>query len=102
MWVSSGSSRRALRRPWPAIPLGTGSTPASMVLQIAPSTCYEHARCRMVPSRRSKRAQQDAELSAHIRRVFDANFGVNGVRKVWRQLAHENIAVDAFARRIVG
>ena len=64
----------------------------SMVLQIAPSTWYEHARCRTDPDRRSKRAKQDAELSAHIRRVFEANFGVDGVRKVWRQLARENIA----------
>ena len=64
----------------------------SMVLQIAPSTWYEHARCRTDPDRRSKRAKQDAGLSAHIRRVFEANFGVDGVRKVWRQLARENIA----------
>ena len=64
-----------------------GVEPMCRVLQIAPSTWYKHARCRTDPSRRSKRAKQDAELSVHIRRVFDANFGVYGVRKVWRQLA---------------
>ena len=69
-----------------------GVEPMCRVLQIAPSTWYEHARCRADPSCRSKRATQDAELSVHIRRVFDANFGVYGVRKVWRQLARENIA----------
>jgi transposase InsO family protein len=30
---------------------------------------------------------------AHIRRVWDENFQVYGVRKVWRQLAREGVAV---------
>jgi putative transposase len=32
-------------------------------------------------------------LSAEIRRVYEANFRVHGVRKVWRQLAREGIVV---------
>jgi transposase InsO family protein len=32
-------------------------------------------------------------LQAQIRTVFDANFGVYGVRKVWRQLGREGISV---------
>ena len=32
-------------------------------------------------------------LKAHIRRVWDENFQVYGVRKVWRQLGREGIAV---------
>ncbi len=35
------------------------------------------------------RARRDAVLSAEIRRVYEANFRVYGVRKVWRQLARE-------------
>jgi putative transposase len=58
------------------------------VLQVAPSTYYSakgRAPCR--------RAERDAELKAHIRRVFDANYGVYGARKVWRQLNREGIPV---------
>ncbi len=32
-------------------------------------------------------------LQTQVRRVFEANFGVYGVRKIWRQLAREGIAV---------
>ena len=37
------------------------------------------------------RARRDAVLQAEIRRVFDENFQVYGVRKVWRQLRREGI-----------
>jgi putative transposase len=40
-----------------------------------------------------RRAVRDAELMAHIRRVFHDNYGVYGARKVWRQLNREGIAV---------
>ncbi|MCK8788156.1 IS3 family transposase, partial [Roseomonas sp. NAR14] len=39
------------------------------------------------------RRQRDAHLCAEIRRVHAANFGVYGVRKVWRQLGREGIEV---------
>ncbi len=41
------------------------------------------------PARLPARARRDLALTADIRRVFDANFGVYGVRKVWRQLGRE-------------
>ncbi|MGY4463162.1 hypothetical protein ACVWYI_007122 [Bradyrhizobium sp. LB13.1] len=38
------------------------------------------------PARLSARARQDAALKIEVRCVFDQNFRVYGVRKVWRQL----------------
>lgn len=38
------------------------------------------------PAKLSARARQDAALKIEVRRVFDQNFSVYGVRKVWRQL----------------
>jgi putative transposase len=38
-------------------------------------------------------ARQDAALKIEVRRVFDQNFGVYGVRKVWRQLKGEGFDV---------
>jgi putative transposase len=58
------------------------------VLQIAPST-YWAARKRP-PCRRKIR---DEDLVGHIHRVFDANLGVYGARKVWRQLNREGVGV---------
>jgi putative transposase len=45
------------------------------------------------PAKASSRARRDAGLHAEIRRVFEANFGVYGVRKVWRQLSREGVSV---------
>ncbi len=70
-----------------------GVEPMCRVLQIAPSTWYEQARRKAEPDRLPERAKRDAELSLHIRRVFEENFGVYGVRKVWRQLTREGISV---------
>jgi transposase InsO family protein len=70
-----------------------GVEPMCRVLQIAPSTWYEHARRKADPGRLPRRAKRDGELSVHIRRVFEENFGVYGVRKVWRQLRREDIDV---------
>jgi putative transposase len=63
------------------------------VLPIAPSTYYEHAARKADPERRPARERRDADLCREIRRVFAANFGVYGVRKVWRQMQREGIAV---------
>ena len=38
------------------------------------------------PARLSARAKRDAALKIEVRRVFEENFRVYGVRKVWRQL----------------
>lgn len=66
-----------------------GVEPICRVLPIAPSTYHAHAARRTDPTRLPARAQRDLVLTADIRRVFDANFGVYGVRKVWRQLGRE-------------
>ena len=70
-----------------------GVEPICRVLPIAPSTCYEHATRQANPDRGPARERRDAELCREIRRVFDANFGVYGVRKVWRQMKREGIEV---------
>jgi transposase InsO family protein len=70
-----------------------GVEPICKVLPIAPSTYYRHAAQRADPGRRSARAQRDAELMTHIQRIWDEHFQVYGVRKVWRQLQREGIAV---------
>ena len=70
-----------------------GVEPMCRVLQIAPSTWYEHARRKADPGHLPRRAKRDGELSVHIRRVFEENFGVYGVRNVWRQLIREGVDV---------
>jgi putative transposase len=70
-----------------------GVEPICRVLPIAPSTYRAHARRVADPSRLSDRAKRDAELRPQIRRVWEENFQVYGVRKVWRQLNREGIAV---------
>ncbi|XWN29802.1 MAG: IS3 family transposase [Devosia sp.] len=70
-----------------------GVEPICKVLPIAPSTYHDHVMKRADPTRRSPRARRDAELRPKIRRVFDANFQVYGVRKVWRQMRREGFQV---------
>jgi transposase InsO family protein len=70
-----------------------GVEPICRVLPIAPSTYHSHAARRRAPGLRPARERRDAELRAEVRRVFEANFGVYGVRKVWRQLRREGIEV---------
>jgi len=70
-----------------------GVEPICKVLPIAPSTYRAHAAGLADPSRASARAQRDAALRPEIERVWEANFRVYGVRKVWRQLQREGIAV---------
>jgi transposase InsO family protein len=59
------------------------------VLPIAPSTYHAHVARRVEPALLSERAKRDDVLKPKIRRVFEENFGVYGVRKVWRQLKRE-------------
>lgn len=72
-----------------------GVEPICRTLQVAPATYYA-ARSRPP----SARALRDAELTVEIARVHKDNFEVYGVRKVWRQLGREGIAVgrDRVAR----
>ncbi|BCM87713.1 hypothetical protein mvi_61740 (plasmid) [Methylobacterium indicum] len=68
-----------------------GVEPICRVLPIAPSTYYAHVARRGDPDKQPVRARSDAALMIEIQRVFEANFCVYGVRKVWRQLAREGI-----------
>ena len=70
-----------------------GVEPICRELPIAPSTYHAHAARRADPSKASARARRDAVLRGQIRRVWEENFRVYGVRKVWRQLGREGIEV---------
>ncbi len=62
------------------------------VLPIAPSTYRAHARRIADPSRLSDRAKRDAACGPRSSASND-KLQVYGVRKVWRQLNREGIAV---------
>jgi len=66
-----------------------GVEPICNVLPIAPSTYHAQAARRRDPAKLPARARRDAALKPEIARVFEENFGVYGVRKVWRQLKRE-------------
>jgi len=66
-----------------------GVEPICRHLPIAPSTYYDHLAKRADPERLSDRAKRDGKLCPEIQRVFEANFKVYGVRKVWRQMRRE-------------
>jgi putative transposase len=66
-----------------------GVEPICKVLPIAPSTYHAQAARRRDPVKLPARAKRDAALMPEIERVFEENFRVYGVRKVWRQLKRE-------------
>ena len=68
-------------------------TPICAVLPAGPSTCYDHLAKRADPARLSDRARSDEALRPEIRRVFEENWRVYGVRKVWHQLRREGFNV---------
>lgn len=70
-----------------------GVEPICRELPIAPSTFYDNLAKRADPERLSDRAKRDAELRPEIQRVFEENWRVYGVRKVWRQLGREGFDV---------
>jgi putative transposase len=70
-----------------------GVEPICKVLPIAPSTYYAHKSRHYDPDRRSNRTKRDDGLKLEIQRVWDDNFSVYGVRKVWRQLTREGCVV---------
>jgi putative transposase len=61
-----------------------GVEPICRVLQFAPSTYYA-AKARPP----SARDLSDARLGQEIQRIHDENYGVYGVRKVWRQILRD-------------
>ena len=70
-----------------------GVEPICRVLPIAPSTYRTHAARRTDPGKLPARARRDIMLKTEIRRVYEENFQVYGIRKVWRQLLREGIAL---------
>ncbi len=70
-----------------------GVEPICKVLLIAPSTYHLNAAKRVDPAKLSLRAKRDLALKPEITRVFADNFGVYGVRKVWRQMQREGFDV---------
>ena len=70
-----------------------GIEPICRLLRIAPSTYHAHKLRQRHPQRRSARSQRDAALLPEVERVWNENFRVYGVRKVWRQLRREGFAV---------
>jgi transposase-like protein len=85
-WVRQAERDQGLRS-------GPTSADQERIKSLAPSTYYEHAARKANPDRRPARERRDAELCQEIRRVFAANFGVYGVRKVWRQMQRKGIDV---------
>jgi len=70
-----------------------GVEPICRVLPIAPSTYHEQAARGRDPDRAPVRQRRDAALRQEISRVFEENFGVYGVRKVWRQMLRDGTRV---------
>ena len=70
-----------------------GVEPICKVVPIALSTYYEHKAREADCSRYPARARRDGQLGEEIRRVWEENLRVYGVRKVWRQLHREGIVV---------
>ena len=70
-----------------------GVEPICAQVPIAPSMYYEHKRRQADPMSWPARARRDAWLSEQIRRVWQDNFKVYGIRKVWRQLSREGVTV---------
>ena len=70
-----------------------GVEPICNVLPIAPSTYYRHKDLERSPSKRCDRYHRDELLKPEIRRVWQENRRVYGVRKVWKQLHREGIQV---------
>lgn len=61
-----------------------GSEPICRALPIAPLIYHDHeAKRRALPA--AARSQRDAALKVEVRRVFEEDFRVYGVRKVWRR-----------------
>jgi putative transposase len=69
-----------------------GVEPICDALQVAPSAYRRHAARQRDPSLLSQRALRDAQLMPKIEQVWNANFQVYGVDKVWKQMNREGTA----------
>ena len=70
-----------------------GVEPICRHLPIAPSTFYDHMAKRANPDLLSDRAKRDKALRPEIERVWEQNYKVYGVRKVWHQMKREGFDV---------
>ena len=70
-----------------------GVEPICKHLPIAPSTFYDHMAKRANPDLMSDRAKRDVTLKPEIERVWEQNYKVYGVRKVWHQMRREGFDV---------
>ena len=70
-----------------------GVEPICKVLPIAQSTFYAHAGILKNPDLASDRAKRDADPSPKIKRVWEENSDVYGIRKVWHQMQREEFSV---------
>ena len=70
-----------------------GVEPICRQLQIAPSTYYAYKARQQDPDLQSQRAKRDLALEPEIRRIWEENQRVYGVKKVWRQLRREDFQV---------
>lgn len=70
-----------------------GVEPICKHLPIAPSTFYDHMAKRANPDLLSDRAKRDMALRPEIERVWEQNYKVYGVRKVWHQMRRERFGV---------
>ncbi len=70
-----------------------GVEPICRELPLAASTYYERKSREADRSRLPARAHRDAQPREHIARVWEENYRVYGVRKVWRQLRREGVTV---------
>jgi putative transposase len=77
-----------------------GVEPICAMVPIAPSTYYAHKAQQRDPERRCQRRRRDEVLRQRIRHVWEDNFAVYGVRKVWRALTRrgESVARCTVAR----
>lgn len=70
-----------------------GVEPMCRVLQIAPSTFYEHQAIARDPDRASDRAKRDTELRPELLRVWQDNRSVYGARKLWHAMKREQFDI---------
>ncbi|NSX55705.1 IS3 family transposase [Sulfitobacter sp. 1151] len=70
-----------------------GVEPMCRVLQIAPSTFYEHQDIARDPSLASDRAKRDDELRPEVLRVWQENSSVYGARKLWHAMKQEQFDI---------
>jgi len=70
-----------------------GVEPICAVVPNASSTYYTHKVLQQLPDHLPNRAKRDAWLKREIERVWEDNYRVYGVHKVWGQLKREGVAV---------